>query len=249
MKYSAKYFKDTMPKWKRDKDAVVARYIHRPISFYFSEFFVSIGLTANQVSFIALIIAFLSCVSFLFNNVYAYLIGAILMNLWSIVDSADGNIARSIGGKPYGDFIDATSSYALVGFIFPILGLAVYRDGGVLFEKGNITVIYIGALASTFDTMARLYFQKMKSDTFEMQLNEEKSATEAVSIENESTFTKIRTRIESELGLGGWNMLAIFVCIFTNSLDLYVSFYALYYGAIFIFSTVYLIKKTGCLKN
>lgn len=54
------------------------------------------------------------------------------MNIWLITDSADGNMARSVGGKPYGDFIDATSSYAMVGFIFPGLGWAIYKDGGLI---------------------------------------------------------------------------------------------------------------------
>ena len=45
-------------------------------------------------------------------------------------------MARSVGGKPYGDFIDATSSYAMVGFIFPVIGWAIYRDGGLLVPAG-----------------------------------------------------------------------------------------------------------------
>lgn len=40
MKYSPKFFHDTMPEWKRKKDPLVARVFHRPISFLFSSFFV-----------------------------------------------------------------------------------------------------------------------------------------------------------------------------------------------------------------
>ena len=100
MKYSPKFFHDTMPEWKRKKDPLVARVFHRPISFLFSSFFCEIGLTPNQVSFISLIIAFAVCGCFLTGNKVWYLIGAILMNIWSITDSADGNMARSVGGKP-----------------------------------------------------------------------------------------------------------------------------------------------------
>lgn len=252
MKYSPKFFNDTMPEWKRKKDSIVARYFHRPISFCFSSLFCEMGLTPNQVSFISLIIAFLACGSFLVHNKAFYIIGAILINLWSVIDSADGNMARSLGGKPYGDFIDATSSYALVGFMFPAIAVAAYRDGGFLIEAGNATIIYIGALTSACDTMSRLFFQKMKNNTLEISMEKIKNGevfddlSENMKI---SKLGKIQTIIDSELGIGGWCMIAIFVCIFMNCLDLYVIFYALYYGAFFVFSTLYLIKKTGCLRK
>ena len=118
MKYSPKFFHDTMPEWKRKKDPFIAKIIHRPISFLFSSIFAEWGLTPNQVSFISLIIAFITCLLFFSTKVSILILAAILMNIWSITDSADGNMARSIGGKPYGDFIDATSSYYMVGFMF-----------------------------------------------------------------------------------------------------------------------------------
>lgn len=252
MKYTAKLFKETMPEWKRKKDSIVARYIHRPISFYFSSIFSSIGLTSNQVSFISLIIAFLGCACFLLNDIKFYILGAVLINLWSIIDSADGNMARTLGGKPYGDFIDATSSYALVGFMFPAISVAVYRDGGIFFDAGNATILYIGALASSFDTMSRLFFQKMKNNTMEINIEKLKMGQEIEDLSEtmkESKIGKIQTIIDSELGIGGWCMLAIFVCILTGSLDIYILFYALYYGSFFIFSLIYMIRKTGCLKD
>lgn len=255
MKYTAKFFHDTMPEWKRKKDPLIAQVFHRPISFWFSSFFCEMGLTPNQVSFISLIIAIITCGCFLTGNKICYLIGAILMNIWSITDSADGNMARSVGGKPYGDFIDATSSYAMVGFIFPALGWAIYRDGGLFISAGAAWIILIGAYTSSCDTMARLFFQKMKNNTFELQMKEisdGKLTTQEVLKEasvQKSTFMKLFTRVDSELSMGGWNLLAILLCVLFNCLDLYVLFYALYYSSIFVASTIYLIKKTGCLKK
>lgn len=247
MKYTAAFFKDTMPDWKRKKDSLIARYFHRPISFYFSSFFAEIGLTANQVSFISLIIAIIACVLFLFDNRFAHISGAVLINIWSITDSADGNMARSIGGKPYGDFIDATSSYVMVGFLLPILGWSTYRNGGWLFQQGDGLIILVGAIAGISDTMSRLFFQKMKCNTFEQKADGIASSENGVS--EDSTIKRLYNRIESELGLGGWNMPAILICASLRSLDLYVVFYAFYYGVMFIVSTCYLIKKTNCLRN
>ena len=64
MKYSPKFFKETMPEWKRKKDPIIAQVVHRPVSFIFSSVFSEIGLTPNQVSFISLILAFATCACF-----------------------------------------------------------------------------------------------------------------------------------------------------------------------------------------
>ena len=247
MKYSPLFFYRTMPKWKRDKDSIVARFIHRPISFFFSSLFVQIGLTPNQVSFISLLIAIAACGCYLSNSQSCYLLGAILINIWSITDSADGNMARSLGGKPYGDFIDATSSYFLVGFIFPALGWAVYVNGGMLISKGNPLLILIGGFTGLFDTMTRLFYQKMKCNTYEIGQDFQGGKVEVQN--NDSKIKKIQTRIESELGLGGWNMIFIIICSIFLALDYYIIFYFIYYGLVFIASTAFLIIKTKCLKR
>ena len=255
MKYSPHFFKTTMPEWKRKKDPFIAKIFHRPISFIFSSVFAEIGLTPNQVSFISLIIAVLTCTCFFIHSKSWYLIGAILMNLWSITDSADGNMARSIGGKPYGDFIDATSSYFMVGFIFPILAYDVYRDGGFIINQGNTLIILVGAYTGLSDTMARLFFQKEKNNTFEILLDKiARSEVTVKEIQNQkkspkSKFMQLFIRIDSELSMGGWNLVAILICVIFNCLDLYVLFYALYFPLIFILSTFYLIKKTRCLEK
>jgi phosphatidylglycerophosphate synthase len=239
-----------MPIWKKKKDSVVARFFHRPISFYFSSFFCRLGLTSNQVSFVSLIIAFLSCVFFLISGEFFYIVGGVLMNLWSIIDSADGNMARLIGGKPYGSFIDATSSYVLVGFGITCIGFSVFRTGGVIVHSGNVYILLLAAFASGFDTMTRLFFQKMKNDSLNLKLN----GKEGMNVSNNdgeaaSKLDLIQSKIQSEFGLGGWNMIFIFVCILTHSLDLYVLFYFFYYGAFFVLATYYLIIKTKCLKK
>lgn len=161
MKYTPEFFKDTMPDWKRKKDPIIARYIHRPLSFVFSSIFVELGLTPNQVSFISLIIAFITCVLFASEKTVILIIAFLLMNLWSITDSADGNMARSLGGKPFGDFIDATSSYFLYGMMFLPLGYSTYLTGGAFFQRGDAILIVIAAITGSADTMTRLFFQKM----------------------------------------------------------------------------------------
>lgn len=253
MKYSPKYFNDTMPEWKRKKDPVIARFIHRPISFIFSSVFAEMRLTPNQVSFMSLVIAVIACVLFMSDNIMVLLLAYILLNLWSITDSADGNMARTLGGKPYGDFIDATSSYFLYGMMFLSLGYAAYQMGGFIFLSGNSLIIVIGALAGSFDTMTRLFFQKMKNNAYELKIEMMKKGMEQkedITDRSASKVGRLQARFDTEFTCGGSvHLLFLLACILAKTLDLYVSVYFLYNGLTFIASIAYLVKKTGCLKR
>ena len=252
MQYSPKFFKDTMPEWKRKKDPIVARFIHRPISFVFSSIFVEMKMTPNQVSFISLIIAAISCICFAIQNLAVIIIGYILLNLWSITDSADGNMARSLGGKPYGDFIDATSSYFLYGMMFLPLAYSATKMGYTVLPIDVSILILIGGLTGSFDTMTRLFFQKMKNNAYEIRKEEMKKGIEQkedITDRSQSKIGKLQARLDGEFTCGGTvHLILLLVCILTKTLDLYIIFYFMYSSLTFLASIVYLIKKTGCLK-
>lgn len=252
MKYTPKFFKDTMPEWKRKKDPIIARLVHRPISFAFSSMFVEMNLTPNQVSFISLIIAGVSCVLFASGNMVILLFAYFLLNLWSITDSADGNMARSLGGKPYGDFIDATSSYFLYGLMFLPLGYSAYKMGG-FFQADTPIIIVLGALAGSFDTMTRLFFQKMKNNAYEIKMEQMSQGIipkEDVTDRSTSVIGRLQSKIDSEFACGGTvHLILLLTCILIRTLDLYIILYFLYNSLTFLASVPYLIKKTGCLKR
>ena len=242
-----------MPEWKRKKDPLIARFIHRPISFAFSSLFVEMGLTPNQVSFVSLIIAFIAVILFASANKTVLIIAFVLLNIWSITDSADGNMARSLGGKPYGDFIDATSSYFLYGMMFLSLGYSAYKTGGYLIEKGKPEIIILGALAGSLDTMTRLFFQKMKNNAYEIQIANMKIGIEQkedITDRSKDLVGKLQARIDGEFTCGGSvHLILLLICILLDSLDIFVCLYFLYSAMTFIASVAYLVKKTGCLRK
>lgn len=248
MKYSPKFFKETMPEWKKKKDTFISRYIHRPISFYFSSIFVEIGMTANQVSFVALLIAIITDFLFVSTSTTIRVLAFLLLNLWAICDCADGNIARSLGGA-YGDFIDATSSYFLFGFMFAPLSYSVFMTGGLILPPNEPLIILIGALTGSFDTMTRLFFQKMKNNAYEMSKG--KSISEGVIFkENKIDWRYIQSKIDGEFCCGGTvNISLIVVSIIIKSWDVFIFIYFLYNILTFIVSSAYIIYKTGCLKK
>ena len=96
MKYTINYFRKGLPDWKAKKDPFISRIFYRPVSMYVACWCSNIGLSANTVSYMSAVIAIWGCLSFLGGNHTLNIIGAILLNIWNILDCVDGNIARSV---------------------------------------------------------------------------------------------------------------------------------------------------------
>lgn len=242
MNYSAKYFKESIPDWKRKKDPILSRVFYRPVSFYCAAITTKYGLSANTISYLSGLIGIIACLLFLPNNFICKIIGAILINFWLILDCTDGNIARSIKKQPFGEFADGISSYILVGLMCIMMGFSVFYTGGIIVPAGNPWIILMGALASSSDTMMRLIYQKYQSDRGKMVEKGIISAERDVRTDSNSVGS-FRVRVEAELGIGGILPLAIFVATIFNALDLIVLYCFAYYGLSCIVSTLLFVRK------
>ena len=164
MKYTPFFYKSNMPEWKRKKDPVLSRIFYRPVSFALSSICANLGISANSISYFSGFLAIISCLMFI-PKIYALnLTGAILINVWLLLDCTDGNIARSVKKQLMGEFADGISSYILVALMCTCMSFFVYNNGGLLFSPKNQWIILIGALASTADTLMRLIYQKYNSE-------------------------------------------------------------------------------------
>lgn len=236
MKYSPKYFKENMPEWKRKKDPILPRIFYRPISFVLSSIVAEFGIMANTVSHFSTIIAIISCVCFVIPNYIVNIVGAILINVWLLLDCTDGNLARSVKKQPFGEFADAISSYILVGFMCTAMGISVYFNGGLLIGKGCIWIVLCGALASSSDSLMRLIHQKYKNTETEL-INEEKNKS------NDIKSVSLIGRIEEALGIGGDLPLFILLGTIFKALDIIVLYCLAFYGSMFILSTSIYVSK------
>ena len=246
MKYTAKYFKDNMPEWKRKKDAFVVQKFYRPLSFYGSSFAANHGISANTVSYFSVIVAIIGCILFLFDSKGLCICGAVLFSVWSWLDCVDGNLARSVRKQPFGEFADSMSSYILVGLMWSAMGIAAYNFGGTLLKPGNAWIILLGALASSADSLMRLIYQKYKNTEKELS---EKGVLE---IENDlrkdhSKVGSFRVRIEETLGIGGILPLLILLATIFNGLDLVIFYCFVYYGGSAV--AVIIILATKAIKK
>ncbi|MCD7884091.1 MAG: CDP-alcohol phosphatidyltransferase family protein [Lachnospiraceae bacterium] len=229
MKYNYSYFKDGMPEWKRKKDPILSKIFYRKVAFLGASLCANLGIDANTVSYASVIIALIACFCFLFKSHVMIITGAVLINIWLVMDCIDGNLARSVKKQPFGEFADAISSYILVGFMCTCMGFSVYQTGGMLFEEGCPWIIMIGALASSSDTMMRLIYQKYKAIAADM-VKEGKIEKEEDKRTDHNNVGSFRVRVEAEFGIGGILPIAILIASIFNILDLVVIYCFLYFG-------------------
>ncbi len=226
--YTGKYFRDSMPEWKRKKDCASCRYSFRPISFYISAWLANLGISANTVSYASVFVSIAAALCFLIDNYWWYVAGGILFNVWYMMDTIDGNLARSVRKQPFGAFADSMSSYVLVALMGAPIGYAVYCNGGIVLESGNALYIVAGAFASTGDTLMRLVYQKYKATERELQ-DKGVLVVEYDQRLDENATTSLLVRLEEWLGVGGYLCFIILLCTIFNALDLVLIYIFFYY--------------------
>ena len=69
---------------KEDKETVWVYYVTRKISFWITPFFLKLGISANQVSFIAIITGIVAAILIMIGDYWVILAGVILMQFWLI---------------------------------------------------------------------------------------------------------------------------------------------------------------------
>lgn len=243
MNYTFSYFKNNMPPWKRKKDPILSKVFYRPVSFFTASICAKCGIMANTVSYISIIVAVIACSLFLIpHNSIAHVAGAILINIWLIMDCTDGNLARGVKKQPFGEFADGVSSYILVGLMCTTMSVSVYFDGGVLFPKQSPWIILLGALASSSDTMMRLVYQKFSNVKHDME-SKNVIPVEKDEHKDVSNVGSFRSRVENELGIGG--ILPVFTLLATifGFLDIVIVYCFLYYGASCLVASAIYIRK------
>ena len=162
MKYNYQFFRDGLPDWKKKRDPIVVRFFYRPLSFYCSSIFSNLGITANDVTVISIVVAVVVGILFFCagTNKEIGIIAAIMISVWLLLDCSDGNMARCVRKQPYGEFLDALGIYVLVASLGIGLSRYLYLNGGLIFEARSIVVVFIGLSSSIFDLLMRVTHQK-----------------------------------------------------------------------------------------
>ena len=228
MKYSIRDIQSSLSEEKKKEDSIFAIWFHRPLSYPVTYLFANIGVSAWFVSLLSIFFAVIGCVTLALNSVVLRWIGILLLNIWAILDCVDGNVARVTKTQSNkGAFMDAESGYFVCAFVYLAFGIAAYHTARTEFIADKSIYIFVGAMASISDLLARLIHQKYIS-TVENKENKEASA-------KQSSLGKLRKRVSTELGIAGF---VLFGGIIAQIFSLY-NYLVLFYGA-FCFLTLLL---------
>ena len=128
-------------------DGPIATILNRPLSLKISELFLKTSITPNQVTLLSFIIGLFASLCFYFGD-YLYLIaGGVLVQISSVVDGCDGEIARlKFRRTKYGGWLDAVLDRYADGLI--IFGM-VYGHW-ILHSNDLIWLVGFAALIGGF---------------------------------------------------------------------------------------------------
>lgn len=147
-----------LPRESKYYDPFWARFVLYPLSFPISQLALRLGLSANQISYLGVVVILLGTGLMLTGNREFIILGTLLFNFWAVLDCVDGNVARvHRKTSKYGDFVDSIGGYFAVAFVY--LGAGVVAENARAFIPDylkNINFVLVGALASICDLTMRL---------------------------------------------------------------------------------------------
>ena len=224
-------FKALLGEAKRVSDPMWCKFIYRPLSFPTGWFFYKIGMKANAVSLLSILLAFISSLIIILGSKGDIVIASFLMILIALLDCIDGNVARARGETgPGGEWMDALSGYTVYALLPVALGLHLNLYSPYASLPG--LWILVGAMTSIANLFLRLLHQKFINSM------PDKSPQKGLK-EKGSLFSKF----SSEIGLVGWMMPAFLVASLADMLEVYLVVYCFIYMISAALITLVLIRK------
>lgn len=230
-KYSYAEIRTSLTKKKNSRSSFWVQLWVRKFSFPVTYLFINTGWSANQVSVLSWILIFFAAVCLAIDNFWWNLVGVILTNFWLVLDCVDGNIARVKKIKTFmGDFFDAIAGYGPFSFTTLALGISAYNTTFLIPNESKFWLIAIGGLGATCNIYMRLIHQKYLNCYFAAKkILCELDEITLTDTEDKKSFAYIREQIDKNIGVSGLFMPWLFVALLTNTFDIMLIFYTLYY--------------------
>lgn len=237
MKYSLKEIRNSLTKKKNSRSSFWVKLWVRKASFPITYLFINTGWSANDVSILSWLIIFVGAICLAINSFYFMLVGVILTNLWLVLDCVDGNIARVKKKETYmGDFFDAIAGYGPFAFTTIGISVAAYNTSQILQNNEyRYVLLIIGGVGAMANLYTRLIHQKYLNCYFvgKNRIHDSESIT-LKDTEDKKSLAYKREQIDKNFGVAGLFMPWLFIALFTNTFDIMLIVYAVYYVASFI---------------
>jgi phosphatidylglycerophosphate synthase len=224
-KYSLSDIHASLPPEKAGQDGLWTRFVLRPISMPVSWAALKMGFSANAVSYISVLFSLAGGVLFSFPGYWIPGAGAVLFNVFSVLDCADGNIARvTKTASPWGAWADAVMGFIAYTAVF-------FSTGIYLFLRTAFwPALLITGLSSSANLLTRVAYQIYKNIVGE-------KAHGSVSFER---------KLAENAGITGFLMPLLLIfhfCNFLNGLWFIIWFNAAFYGGGCVFTIIKLARK------
>ena len=242
--------RSTFPEEKRtvERNNLFGHFVLRRISYYLTWLFIRLGISANEVTGISILIGCFGCILLAFGSYSGMIVGALILNIWALLEFVDGNVARATNSSSnYGAFIDALNASTMGILLFVSAGIAAfsYPDPhlnsfiryflAISIDKG--VFLFFGCWASLF-----YIFPRFIGDAFVKAFSQEQRAfvDELKRDISMSIASKIRFNIYNITGL---IMPILLIAVIFNFLGFFVLFFALINTCAFIVLISQLLRK------
>ena len=120
----------------------VDRNLYRKVSIYFTKLFLKVGISANQTTIMSFFILVIAGVFFALGKPWHWIIGALLVYLFDVLDRVDGEIARyNKSASTRGGYLDGITYF--LGWLFVLACMSF----GLYSSLRHISVFILGFLA------------------------------------------------------------------------------------------------------
>lgn len=199
-------------------------WVLRPLSFPVAKIFVNYGFTGNQVSILAIVITLIAAFLTISQIKAVAILGAILFNLYSLLDCVDGHVARVRGhASEYGGWMDALGGYVAYTCVLLSGGIAseLYTNEAFGFIN-NLNFIILGALAASANLLMRLEYQHLR----------------CIRGEETKQSINLQKKLGANLGITGFLMPLFLWGLIFEKLHLVILFYFMFYVSACIVMTI-----------
>lgn len=165
---------------KKDRSNFYMRYVCRSISIFFTRVLIHTPIQADYVSFLMIVVGVLGALCLLDGTVGYFVLGAVVLQLWYVLDCVDGEIARYRNYEKKGQIIQEKADMPITGAYWDYLnhyivhGLVPFcMSWGLYQTSGELRWVMVGFVGSFFqmlllavhDTKSRGFVAKIKKLT------------------------------------------------------------------------------------
>lgn len=140
---------------QRDRSNVYMRYVSRFLSIFITKLLIPTSATANQVSFAMIVTGVLATLLFLGSGPVMFLLAALLLQFWYILDCCDGELARYRQFQQSSSIVSDKRNSSLAGAYYDIINHYIINflvplmiGYGLFLESGRFLFLNLGILGS-----------------------------------------------------------------------------------------------------